>query len=851
MSMKTLVIGLGGFGCSLAEEAAERFQQAAEENISFIGIDTDETGYRRNLRKIILMDDPCATVARMLEACPEAKEWFPNSDVVLHQSMNFGFTPNRYIPRLAFEYAVRTGTVKLIPLHQMIQSICSREEATSLQVILVSSLAGGTGTGLMIPVAQYIRGYLKDFTQLEASVKGFFILPKVFQACRWWIESAQKVQQGAFCYAALSELNELMSLSDDQVSPPEWVPFSENSSGSLNTRKPYDSIFLLDASSHTETNDEYVNDSLFAYLASHMNVSALESNLAAMTQTSERMPEKGIRFSTAQVLRLACLSSETQELYLSWCMGEILQNVWVSPEQSERFVNEPLLDLRGGGALDRVCAYYDSERRRLAEVPGEKIDLFLNRIKERAKQEVNAGKTGSTGRAEKWGAVLANLEERVSTVAALRTAERRAVGKDEALEMIRDFLRDESTGKMSHPVRALALLKAVSEKIRPLVMRNTMIPDMSKVTEEAGALLETCRNLTGVQRLMRGAQYTEKAYGMIRHLSILAGRMRIATYCEAVDELLPGLIDRYNQLFSVIPEIVNRCRLSARQRLDKLRGGNTFWINDMSLEELQDCYESWMMEGNDLLDCGDLYDMIWKAVQYDYGKRAVTKDARDRRKNGKSDFTPVIDAGIHGAHQHEVAGVGLRGGGAHHGDPSLLHGLAEDLQHVLVKLRQLVQKEDPVVGQGDLSRLGVGVPAPGHPRGGGGVMGGAEGPGGEEGPVLGGQPHDGVDLGGLQGLGPGHGGQDGGQPLGRHALARPRRAHQQDVMSPGGGDLQHPLHLLLAPDLIEVGEVGSLPAAGPGRGGGEGGPAGEVVGQLEHGLHRIDGEPPGQGGFGG
>ena len=79
MSMKTLVIGLGGFGCSLAEEAAERFQQTAEENISFIGIDTDETGDRKNLNTIALINNDSVTVAGMLEECPEAKKWFPAS----------------------------------------------------------------------------------------------------------------------------------------------------------------------------------------------------------------------------------------------------------------------------------------------------------------------------------------------------------------------------------------------------------------------------------------------------------------------------------------------------------------------------------------------------------------------------------------------------------------------------------------------------------------------------------------------------------------------------------------------------------------------------------------------------
>ena len=56
---------------------------------------------------------------------------------------------------------------------------------------------------------------------------------------------------------------------------------------------------------------------------------------------------------------------------------------------------------------------------------------------------------------------------------------------------------------------------------------------------------------------------------------------------------------------------------------------------------------------------------------------------------------PAALAGVHGAQQLEAAGVGLHRGGADHGDHPVLHGLAEDFDDVLVKLRQLVQEEDP------------------------------------------------------------------------------------------------------------------------------------------------------------
>ena len=56
---------------------------------------------------------------------------------------------------------------------------------------------------------------------------------------------------------------------------------------------------------------------------------------------------------------------------------------------------------------------------------------------------------------------------------------------------------------------------------------------------------------------------------------------------------------------------------------------------------------------------------------------------------------PAAFAGVHGTQKGEVTGVGLRRGGADHGDDPLLHGLAEDLNHIFMKLWQLIQKENP------------------------------------------------------------------------------------------------------------------------------------------------------------
>ena len=70
------------------------------------------------------------------------------------------------------------------PLHKAIEDLYKlegEENQQALRVIIVSSLAGGTGSGIILPVALYVRNYLKThFAQAANIVRGFFLLPEVF-----------------------------------------------------------------------------------------------------------------------------------------------------------------------------------------------------------------------------------------------------------------------------------------------------------------------------------------------------------------------------------------------------------------------------------------------------------------------------------------------------------------------------------------------------------------------------------------------------------------------------------------------------------------------------------------------
>ncbi len=208
-------------------------------------------------------------------------------------------------------------------------------------------------------------------------------------------------------------------------------------------------------------------------------------------------------------------------------------------------------------------------------------------------------------------------------------------------------------------------------------------------------------------------------------------------------------------------------------------------------------------------------------------------------------------AGVHGPHQREVGREGERPRrpGDHH--LVILHRLAEHFERAPVELGQLVQEQDPAMGQTDLPRLRPASPA--HQAGvADGVMRRAERPMAHQGRLRRQHAQDAVDLRHLQGFVDGHRGENGGHRAGQERLSGARRTAHQDVVRSSSGYLQGSLDVLLSLDLGEVGRVRW------GRGGHR--IVARIVGrdlaqpqqvscQLAHVLDRDDVQIPDQGGL--
>lgn len=162
MNAPTLLIGLGGTGCKIIERVSKMVTGEQRNNIAFAVFDTDINDLRgiqeRNPFIKTIQTSTKQTVGEYLNKDTHARDtWFPVNAILNGKTLTEGAGQVRSISRLALETVIRAG--KMEPLHEAIQSLYKVEEDKAdqaLRVVIVSSLAGGTGSGLILPVALYM-----------------------------------------------------------------------------------------------------------------------------------------------------------------------------------------------------------------------------------------------------------------------------------------------------------------------------------------------------------------------------------------------------------------------------------------------------------------------------------------------------------------------------------------------------------------------------------------------------------------------------------------------------------------------------------------------------------------------
>lgn len=215
----TLIIGLGGTGCEIVSRVDKLANSEQREFIRFVYFDTDANELR--IRKeeapyiFTVQTSRRMTVGQALRTDREAREnSFPTSQQLLKKPLTEGAGQVRAVSKLAFDACLRDG--RITPLHDAINELQHLNGDTleqSMRVVIVSTLVGGTGSGIVLPVSMYLRNYLENVCQKKPIIRGVCVLPDVFFRGSNKTE-VEKNNLRANAYAALRELDAFMLKAD-------------------------------------------------------------------------------------------------------------------------------------------------------------------------------------------------------------------------------------------------------------------------------------------------------------------------------------------------------------------------------------------------------------------------------------------------------------------------------------------------------------------------------------------------------------------------------------------------------------------------------------------------------------
>lgn len=258
MIAPTLLVGLGGTGSKIVCRVSNLVSEEQRDHLGFAVFDTD-INELRDIQRVnpfikIIQTSTKLSVGEYLNIDTHARDtWFPVNAILNSKTLTEGAGQVRAISRLAFDTALRAG--KMEQLHEAIQELYKLEEGQSeqaLRVIIVSSLAGGTGSGLILPVALYIKNYLATHFRQSANItRGFFILPEVFDEVIPGQAERNSLRSNA--YATLRELDAFL-MKGDATLPAHYYesvkmefPRVGSSGYDEYNIRPYDFCFLFDA----------------------------------------------------------------------------------------------------------------------------------------------------------------------------------------------------------------------------------------------------------------------------------------------------------------------------------------------------------------------------------------------------------------------------------------------------------------------------------------------------------------------------------------------------------------------------------------------------------------------------
>ena len=221
-----LLIGIGQTGSAIAELFLKKFN-SSDVRVKALAIDTDEEALSKVelAQKIAMTDDVrLGAVAEKLGE-EDVKAYFPcdwdkdMSTYIKELDMSRGAGLWRMKSLLAFD-SFLSEEKKASKLHASLDELCDAlGEEDEIEIYTVASLAGGTGSGLLLPVVLYVKQYLGNKGARVGFSSAYLAMPDIYKF-ELYAERGKKGNANA--YTTLRELNAIntVALAEKQPTTP-------------------------------------------------------------------------------------------------------------------------------------------------------------------------------------------------------------------------------------------------------------------------------------------------------------------------------------------------------------------------------------------------------------------------------------------------------------------------------------------------------------------------------------------------------------------------------------------------------------------------------------------------------
>ncbi|RUT07003.1 hypothetical protein DSM106972_022640 [Dulcicalothrix desertica PCC 7102] len=342
----TVVIGLGGTDYEVVLKLKKRFIDAygyVPEIIRFLSIDTTENIKEREKspdgNKVILEPNELYAIS-VANPIPYTRndniaEWWPKD--IPTSSLISGAGQIRARGRLALFAKVGDINGLIAQAINTVREIRTSAQAFSdnfqvsnrdgVEIFIVGSLAGGTGSGTFLDIAFLARQYLNSFS----NITGVFVLPRVFAN----LPQTHLVKSNA--YGALKEIEHFWGLT-----PSNAIEIDYGVAKVRADRPPFDAVFLIDGVnkkgtvvSRPDDLQNLVADGLYVQIGSQIGLDAanVADNIRAYLATGEKVRGRKINYCSFGFATLTLPVQQYERMKLEDAQS-LLKNELMAPTLS-------------------------------------------------------------------------------------------------------------------------------------------------------------------------------------------------------------------------------------------------------------------------------------------------------------------------------------------------------------------------------------------------------------------------------------------------------------------------------------------------------------------------------------